>query len=748
MSALDLLEGRLRPRVRAEAHLRAVMAEVEEHAWRRACRLRAYRTAADWQDHVRRTRKRFRAALGPLPERTPLRVERTGVLERRGYVVEKLLIETQPSFYVTANLYLPAPLGGRAPGIVSPVGHWPHSKGQEVEQARMAGLARKGYVGLIWDPVGQGERSQYWDAARGVPPIPPGTSQHAAICHPAFLIGSTVITTMVWDGVRMIDYLASRPEVDPARLGCTGVSGGGTYTMFLGAFDERLKATVPVCSTSRYERMYTRGLIGDPCQDPFRSLPDDLDMADLLLAHAPAAVRLIGTRYDFFPLAGLREAYLDVLDGYTALGIPERADLQVVDAHHDYNREQRELMYAWFNRWLDHEAPVEEEPFEPDEPRALWVTATGQLLTSAGGKTVPDLVRDLAERLVPAPVPMETRAAAWREQERVRRAVAEVLGPLPPLDGAPPAGLEPIEAGGLIVERVILQAQLDVPLPALVFRPDAAPPGSPEGGTRHAAVVLLDDRGKTAESGPDGLAPALAQAGLLAMAVDLRGWGETAWTDDLWGWKRERHELLSAESMLAYVGYMLGRSSVAQRVHDVLGILAYLRARPDVDSARVALLGIGGGAIVALHAAALDGKLSGVAACDALATYHSIVEAPCATRSAADLVPGALLQYDLPDLAASLAPASVLVANPQDALGRPLAPEAATSTYARARRMAALLGGELRVQMPLPPDARRAAVGSWAVQQAASWREAIAARSTSEPERAGQGRSAAATEAS
>ena len=717
MSAFDLLEGRLRPRVRAEIHLRAVMAEVEEHAWQRACRVRAYRTAAEWQAHVRRTRQRFRAALGPLPERTPLRVERTGLLERRGYVVEKLLIETQPGFYVTANLYLPTQLRGKAPGIISPVGHWPHAKGQDVEQARLAGLARKGYVGLIWDPVGQGERSQYWDAARSAPPLPPGTSQHAAVCHPAFLIGSTVIATMVWDGVRMIDYLASRPEVDPARLGCTGVSGGGTYTMFLGAFDERLKATVPVCSTSRYERMYTRGLIGDPCQDPFRSLPDDLDMADLLLAHAPAALRIIGTRYDFFPLLGLRETYLDVLDGYTGLGLPERADLQVVDAHHDYNREQRELMYAWFNRWLDHDAPVEEEPFEPDEPRTLWVTATGQVLTSVGGKTVPDLVRGLAQRLVPAPAPVETRAAARREQERVRRAVAEVLGPLPPLTGAPPGILEPAEVGGLAVERVILQAQMDVPLPALLFQPGPAGPDTPAGAMRRAAIVLLDDRGKLVESGPDGLAPALARAGLLAMAVDLRGWGETAWTDDLWGWKRDRHELLSAESMLAYVGYMLGCSSVAQRVHDVLGILAYLRARRDVDPSRVALAGIGGGAIVALHAAALDGHLSGVAACDALASYRSIVDTPHSSVSAADLVPGVLLHYDLPDLAASLAPASVLVASSQDALGVPLAPEAAAATYARARQMAALLGGELCVQTALGADARQAAVVSWAVRQ-------------------------------
>src|SRR5207249_2411085 len=148
--------------------------------------------------------------------------------------------------------------------------------------------------------------------------------------------------------------------------------------------------------------------------------------------------RIIGTRHDFFPLIGLREAFLDVQAGYIGLGLPQRADLQVVHAHHDYNQEQRELMYAWFNRWLDHDAPVAEEPFAPEPPEALWCASTGQLLTSVGGRTVPDLVRGLATQVVPQPKVVASRAEAEAERERVRLAVVGALGPLPPLDGAPP----------------------------------------------------------------------------------------------------------------------------------------------------------------------------------------------------------------------------------------------------------------------------------------------------------------------
>jgi hypothetical protein len=225
--------------------------------------------------------------------------------------------------------------------------------------------------------------------------------------------------------------------------------------------------------------------------------------------------------------------------------------------------------------------------------------------------------------------------------------------------------------------------------------------------------VLVDDRGKAAESGEDGLAPALARAGVLTVAVDLRGWGETAWINQRFGWSQDRRALLGADNMLAYVGYMLGHSSVAQRVQDALGALHYVRSRPDVDAARVFLAGYGGGGAVALHAAAVDGGVRGVALDTALAAYRSAVEAPRNVQPVADFLPGVLLHYDLPDLAAALAPADVLVLNPQDATGRPLPSEAAAAVYGRARALARRLGGGLETETGLAGDARIRRLAEW-----------------------------------
>lgn len=716
---LTILDGGS-PGIRGQVHLRAVTADLDEHEWQRRLRVRAYRERRDWEQYVARVRASFRAALGPLPERMPLRVECTGVLERPGYAIEKLLVETQPEFYATAHVYLPVPLRSKAPTVLNAVGHWAGSKAEPVEQARVAGLARKGYVALIWDPLGQGERSQYWDPVghRVPPPMDRSTYQHAAVCNPAFLIGSTVVATMLWDGVRMLEYLCSRPEVDPDRVACTGVSGGGTYTMFLGAFDHRLKATVPVCSTTTLERSNRLGSVGEPCQDPIRAYPDELDTVALLTAHAPKALRIIGTRYDFVPLRGLRDAALQIQDGYAALGIPEKMDLQVVDAHHDYNREQRELLYAWLNRWLDHDAPVPEDPFTPEAPETLRCTPTGQLLTSGRTTTAPDLVRALARRVAPAPAAVHTVEEASTEQERVRTAVGRVLGGVPPLTGAPPVSLPPSTAHGLEVERLILQARMDVPLPALVFRP-------PGGEGRGPIAILVDDRGKGPEAEAGGLTPALAGAGVLALAVDLRGWGETTWAGDTVPWGQDRLDLLGAENMLSYISYLVGHWHVTQRVQDVLGVLQYVRSRPDVDPAQVFLVGRGGGAIVALHAAAVDGAVAGVVTYEALATYRSIVEerggpdgplggaAPAYAHPVADYLPGVLLYYDLPALAAALAPARVLVLDPQGALAEPLTPAASEPTYAHAITLAQLLGGELRVETGWAPGERGATLAAW-----------------------------------
>ena len=676
-----------------EAHWFYLLRQCREHSWRRRQKLASFASRADWEEHCRSVGERFRAALGPMPDRTPLHSQCTGALERDGYVVEKLVIESQPNFYVTANLYRPPEVQEPAPAILNPVGHWADSKAEGVVQARGIGLARRGYVALIYDPLGQGERSQYWDTETDSDPIPVSTSQHASVSNPCYLIGQTVINHMVWDGVRMLDYLETRPEVDAGRIGCTGASGGGTYTMFTTAFDPRIRAAVPVCAISSYERLLSEERIGEQCQNPAATYRDDLDMADLLMCTAPTAVQIIVTTYDFFPLVGAREVYLDLKNCYSGLGIPLRANLVEEPAHHDYNKTMREAMYAWFDRWLEHDGGDAAEPtYSPERPEDLWCTETGQVLTSLGGETVISLNR-ARSRSVSAPSgPLKTAADAERSRKRVLSAVPEVLGYAGRPAFSEATSLRESSVDGLKVEEVVFETAADLPVPGLVFHPSGAGP--------HPTLLLIHDRGKGTEEGPDGLMPALARAGHLVIAIDLRGWGETAWRRKV-AYESDDFGLLGSDSMLANVCYLLGTWALTQRVSDTIRALDVFGGRDDVDASRLRVVGRGVGALVAYHAAALDSRIMCVAVYEVLASYRSIVEADRYTHPVAGFVPGVLAHYDLPDLVGALAPTPVLIANPLDAEGEWLGSDAATDLYDGAARMRGLLGGELTVRAGL-----------------------------------------------
>src|SRR5919109_3392084 len=201
-----------------------ILAAAREHFWQRKVALAGFSTREAWQARQRWVREQLARLFGGLPEeRAPLNPRITGVIEKPGYRIEKVIFESLPEFYVTANLYVPAHGPFPAPGVLCPVGHWRESKAAAPMQALGAGLALHGYVALVYDPPGQGERSQYLGPDGSIP-IPLGTAQHFHAGHQCSLTGTNIARYFVWDGIRALDYLCSRPELDPARIGCTGAS--------------------------------------------------------------------------------------------------------------------------------------------------------------------------------------------------------------------------------------------------------------------------------------------------------------------------------------------------------------------------------------------------------------------------------------------------------------------------------------------------------------------------------------------
>ncbi|MFH1717258.1 MAG: acetylxylan esterase, partial [Planctomycetota bacterium] len=232
-------------------------------------------------EYQKRLHEQFIEAIGGLPERTPLNPQVTGVVQREGYRVEKVIFESLPRHYVTALLFLPSGQESNPPypGVLVPCGHSSNGKAHDAYQTMGALLALTGMAALVFDPIDQGERSQLLSAL----PRLAGTRAHTMLGVSSILLGRNTASFEIWDGMRAIDYLQSRPEVDPARIGCTGNSGGGTQTSYLMALDERIVAAAPSCYITGFERLLDTIGPQDAEQNIYGQIAFGRDHADYLM---------------------------------------------------------------------------------------------------------------------------------------------------------------------------------------------------------------------------------------------------------------------------------------------------------------------------------------------------------------------------------------------------------------------------------------------------------------------------------
>src|SRR5688572_6951095 len=307
-------------------------------------------------------RARMLQAIGALPERTPLNAKVVGVLDRDDYKIEKVVFESQPNFYVTANLYLPKRGQPPYPGVLFPLGHEQGSKAHSAWQQMLGSLAQKGYVALAWDPIGQGERVQLYDPDFGESKLVRSTTEHSMLGVQCLLVGDNLARYTIWDGMRALDYLLSRKEVDPERIACTGNSGGGTHTAYLSALDNRIKVAAPSCYITSFGHLLSS--IGP--QDAEQNLPpflaDGLDHADFIYAFGPKPYLMLSAIRDFFSISGARETYAEAKRVYTVLGIPDKMGMVEADDGHGYTKPRRLAAYDWFGRWLKGAGDQAPEP--------------------------------------------------------------------------------------------------------------------------------------------------------------------------------------------------------------------------------------------------------------------------------------------------------------------------------------------------------------------------------------------------
>lgn len=632
----------------------------QRHWERRAEQVERIRSRAEVEERQAYIRARILESLGGLPEKTPLNARLTGTLARDGYRVEKVVFESQPRFYVPANVYVPT--GGKPPfpAVLGTSGHFANGIYSSVQQRVWISLAKRGILVLAFDPPGQGERMQYYDPALGKSRVGIATVEHTRAGIQCLLTGTNLARYIVWDGIRAIDYLLTRPDVDPKRLGVTGVSGGGMQTAYLAAVEPRLAAAAPSCYITRWRQLWAGTGPQDAEQNLAGLIAAELDFADYLIAFAPRPMKVLTATRDFFPIEGARATFAEARRIYEVLGRPERIEFFEADTTHGWQQPRREATYRWFDQWLAGAAASSPEPsFETEPEENLHVTATGVVSTSLGGETVQSLNRAEAERLY-------SRRGVLRAKDpaALRQLVAARLG----ISGELPGTVKATAHGelgrdGYRIEKLALDTEPGIVVPALLLVP-------PSAGGRRPAVLYLNSEGKSADAGPGGDMEALARAGYIVMAPDPRGWGESA--DP-----RQLH-VYRGPWQLSMRAVLLGKTLPGMQVADVLRCIDYLAARPEVDAARIAVFGKGHGGVLAQFAAALDPRIRKVAAERAVLSYMSVVRATLHEDLADLIVPGILRDFDLPDLAQAIRPRKLWLISPANPVGarRPL-PEAA-----------------------------------------------------------------------
>lgn len=353
----------------------------------REARVNKLESKEGWTNYQNELKSKFGSSLNKF-QKTPLNAKVTGKLEHENFTVEKIIFESHPGFYVTAALFIPKKLQKPGPAVIYCSGHTELGFRSDTYQKVIINLVEKGFVVFAFDPIGQGERLQYVDPETGKSKVGGPTTEHSYAGVQTLLTGTSLSDYFIWDGVRALDYLETRPEVDMKRIGITGRSGGGTQSALIAAYDERIYAAAPECYITSFKRLLQSIGPQDAEQNPYNFIKRGFDHVDFLHIRAPKPALIITTTHDFFSQQGARETFAEVQKSYTAFDASDNIQFAEDFGKHESTKNNRETLYAFFQKHLQVPGDNRDHEIAPFAVEELWATPTGQVGTSLKGETV------------------------------------------------------------------------------------------------------------------------------------------------------------------------------------------------------------------------------------------------------------------------------------------------------------------------------------------------------------------------
>jgi dienelactone hydrolase len=596
------------------------------------------RTRADWEKRQQKVRNILMETIGPFPEKTPLNARITGSVQKDGFRIEKLIYESMPGLYVTAAVFIPDGRGTK-PAIIQASGHGFAAFRSPGNQRIIYNLVKQGHIVLAIDPFGQGERIQYLDDTKKASTWGSPTGEHSYLGNQMFFNGISPIRYFVWDGIRGVDYLLTRNEVDPERIGIYGCSGGGTQAAFIAAFDERIKAAVVGCYITGFRRLLESIGPQDAEQNIYHGIKHGITHADILQVRAPRPLMISSTTRDIFSIQGAIETYNEVKDTYRAFGMGDNIVHVTDDAGHGFHGTITDL-YEFFQDVFNLPGSSEHEEFDGFDPEELQVTPTGQLSTSIGGDLAFDVNKREAERLIRKINDSRNNNPAHLDD--ILEKAMEISGYITPSSKTEAVFRGRHQRAGYAVEMYALQGEGEYIVPLLLFVPDS--------GDNLPSVIYLHPDGKITDAAPGGKIEELVRKGYIVAAPDVIGVGEVADKSGLYQFAGQ------------YVSLMIGRSVTGIQAGDVSRVVNFLKDRADVDPGRIGAVAFEDMCPVLLHTAAFNNSISSVTLSGSIVSYRSVVMNKFYNQDfTRHLVAGALTAYDLPDLIGAIAPRKVSI---------------------------------------------------------------------------------------
>ncbi|MGB3586488.1 MAG: acetylxylan esterase, partial [Tunicatimonas sp.] len=613
-------------------------------------------SAEDWTQYVERQKNQLRAPFNKF-EKHSLNAQSCGTIEREEYIVEKLVFESHPSFYVTASLFIPTQRAFPLPAVFYVTGHSQAAFRRDIYQINILNLVKKGFVVFTIDPIGQGERTQYYDSTTHESTLGKTTHEHSYAGGQCFLTGYSINDYFVWDGIRSLDYLSQRPEVDPTRIGMTGLSGGGQQTAVLAAIDDRVYAAAPECYITSYQRLFESIGSQDAEQKIYQVLHLGLDHPDFLAVRAPKPTLLIATTEDFFSIQGARETFSEVKQLYRLFDQPQHLTMVESPGSHGTTRPNREAMYQFFQQHLN--LPGSSTDIEPEylSTEELQITPTGQVTTSYQSKTVFDLNRQRSSDIV-----AQRTSKNAQDVIEQKSAVLDQAYSLSGLDttrtfrGAVFTGS--VEKESYRVEKYFLESDdFDYPLPFVIIKSTNSQP--------KATLLYVGAHGKQELLEHESHMIDYLQEGYAIVAPDLLGTGELK--------NAERGDaFIQGYSYNLWVGAnLVGRSIAGFQASDLDVLLKYLPTHVDLPTDTIVAVVKDEAISSYLHIAPFyNENIRKTILINPLMSYQSINDTQYYDpKYLWTSVPGAIQHYDLAHLMAYLAPSDLYLVNPVDASG-------------------------------------------------------------------------------